>query len=248
MKVVGIVEARMGSSRLPGKVLLPFGATPALELLIERIRTSEKLDEVVVATTEEKNDQAIVELCQKIGIKSFSGSENDVMKRVLDAACHFEGDLICELMGDSPFLDPVEIDRAISEYEARDCDYLSNFCPQNNYPLGFAVQVYRTTVLAKAASMTQDPIHRSHVTTFIYQNPDLFKIAGIEPPPECKVPEFRLALDQREDYEAMLAVFEGLNGHKKPHFSMQDCVRFLKNNPHVVRINQNVRSKKIEEG
>ena len=248
MKTLGIIEARMGSSRLPGKVLLSFGETSALELLLTRVRATEKLDEVIVATTDKKGDLPIIWLCEKIGVKTFRGSENDVMKRVLDAARHFKADLICELMGDSPFIDPTEINRAIAEYQIRDCDYLSNFWPHNTYPLGFAVQIYRTSTLAKAASMTQDPIHRSHVTTFIYQNPDLFKIAGIEPPPECKVPEFRLALDQREDYEAMLAVFEGLNGHKKPHFSMQDCVRFLKNNPHVVRINQNVRAKKIEEG
>jgi spore coat polysaccharide biosynthesis protein SpsF len=248
MKVVGIVEARMGSSRLPGKVLLPFGATPALELLIERIKTAEKLDEVVVATTEEKSDQAIVELCQKIGVKSFSGSENDVMKRVLDAACHFEADLICELMGDSPFLDPTEINRAISEYQARDCDYLSNFWPQNTYPLGFAVQVYRTDVLTKAETMTQDPVHRSHVTTFIYQNPDLFKLEGINAPAGCHAPDLRLALDQSEDYEAMQAVFEGINGSENPLFSMEDCVRFLRNNPEIAKINQSVRVKKIEEG
>ena len=165
MKVVGIIEARMGSSRLPGKVLLPFGGAPALGLLLKRVSSAEKLDEVIVATTEEKGDLPIVRFCDKIGVKSFRGSENDVMKRVLDAARHCEADLVCELMGDSPFLDPAEINRAITEYRIRDCDYLSNFWPKNTYPLGFAVQVYRTEVLAKAETMTLDPVHRSHVTT-----------------------------------------------------------------------------------
>jgi spore coat polysaccharide biosynthesis protein SpsF len=248
MKVVGIIEARMGSSRLPGKVLLPFGGLPALELLLTRVRSTEQLDEVVVATTEEKSDQAIVELCKRIGVKSFSGSENDVMKRVLDTARHLEADLICELMGDSPFLDPAEINRAISEYLVRDCDYLSNFWPQNTYPLGFAAQVYQTEVLAKAEALTQDPIDRSHVTTFIYQNPDLFKLEGINAPTECHAPDLRLALDQSEDYEAMQAVFDGVKGRENPLFSMEDCVRFLRNNPEIAKINQSVRVKKIEEG
>ena len=248
MKVAGIIEARMGSSRLPGKVMLPFGEEPALGLLLKRVRSADKLDEVIVATTEEKSDIPIIRFCEKIGIKSFRGSENDVMKRVLDTARHCEADLICELMGDSPFLDPTEINRAITEYQARDCDYLSNFWPENTYPLGFAVQVYRTEVLSRAEKMTQDPVDRSHVTTFIYQNPDLFVLEGIKAPSECHAPDLRMALDQSEDYEAMQEVFEGINGSENPFFSMKDCIRFLRNNPRVIKINQNVRVKKIEEG
>jgi len=245
---VGIIEARMGSSRLPGKVMLPFGEEPALGLLLKRVSSAEKLDEVIVATTEEKGDLPIIRFCEKIGVKSFRGSENDVMKRVLDTARHCEADLICELMGDSPFLDPTEINRAVTEYQARDCDYLSNFWPENTYPLGFAVQVYRTEVLSRAEKMTQDPVDRSHVTTFIYQNPDLFVLEGIKAPSECHAPDLRMALDQSEDYEAMQEVFEGINGSENPFFSMKDCIRFLRNNPRVIKINQNVRVKKIEEG
>ena len=248
MKVAGIIEARMGSSRLPGKVMLPFGEEPALGLLLKRVSSAEKLDEVIVATTEEKGDLPIIRFCEKIGVKSFRGSENDVMKRVLDTARHCEADLICELMGDSPFLDPNEINRAITEYQARECDYLSNFWPENTYPLGFAVQVYRTEVLSRAEKMTQDPVDRSHVTTFIYQNPDLFVLEGIKAPSECHAPDLRMALDQSEDYEAMQEVFEGIKGSENPFFSMKDCIRFLRNNPRVIKINQNVRVKKIEEG
>ena len=193
MKVAGIIEARMGSSRLPGKVMLPFGEEPALGLLLKRVSCADKLDEVIVATTEEKGDLPIIRFCEKIGVKSFRGSENGVMKRVLDTARHCEADLICELMGDSPFLDPNEINRAITEYQARDCDYLSNFWPENTYPLGFAVQVYRTEVLSRAEKMTQDPVDRSHVTTFIYQNPDLFVLEGIKAPSECHAPDLRMA-------------------------------------------------------
>jgi spore coat polysaccharide biosynthesis protein SpsF len=248
MKVAGIIEARMGSSRLPGKVMLPFGEEPALGLLLKRVSSAEKLDEVIVATTEEKGDLPIIRFCERIGVKSFRGSENDVMRRVLDAARHCEADLVCELMGDSPFLDPTEINRAITEYQARDCDYLSNFWPENTYPLGFAVQVYRTEVLAKAESMTQKPVDRSHVTTFIYQNPDIFNLGGIEVQGGCRAPDLRLALDESKDYNAMLAVFEGLNGRANPFFSMLDCIRFLRKNPQVAKINRNVRVKDIKEG
>ena len=248
MKVVGIIEARMGSTRLPGKVMLPFGEEPALKLLLKRVRSAEKLDEVIVATTDQYEDHPIVRLCEETGVKSFRGSENDVMKRVLDTARHCEADLICELMGDSPFLDPTEINRAITEYNARDCDYLSNFWPKNTYPLGFAVQVYRKEVLAKAESMTRNPVDRSHVTTFIYQNPDIFNLAGIEALGGCHAPDLRMALDQSEDYEAMQEIFEGINGSENPFFSIKDCIRFLRNNPWVTKINQNVRVKKIEEG
>lgn len=228
--------------------MLPFGEEPALGLLLKRVSSAEKLDEVIVATTEEKGDLPIIRFCEKLGVKSFRGSENDVMKRVLDTARHCEADLICELMGDSPFLDPTEINRAITEYQARDCDYLSNFWPENTYPLGFAVQVYRTEVLSRAEKMTQDPVDRSHVTTFIYQNPDLFVLEGIKALSECHAPDLRMALDQSEDYEAMQEVFEGINGSENPFFSMKDCIRFLRNNPRVIKINQNVRVKKIEEG
>ena len=123
MKIIGTIEARMGSSRLTGKVMLPLGGKPVLERLIERVSMSRYIDKIVVATTEKDKDQPIVDLCEKLNVNCFRGSEEDVLDRVLKAAKSVHGDIICELMGDSPFLDPILIDNTITAHLSGNYDY-----------------------------------------------------------------------------------------------------------------------------
>lgn len=247
MKIAGIIEARMGSSRLPGKVLLPLGGKPALERLIERVSRSRWLDEVVVATTTEDRDQPIVDLCQRLGVRAFRGSENDVLARVLGAAEAAGADLICELMGDSPLADPVLIDLVVGTHLAGDYDYTSNFLFENALPMGFAAGVFPTAVLRRVEQLTQDPVDRSHVTCFIYHNPRLFRLQGVAANAQLVGPNIRLCLDTRSDYDLLTRVFDALHreGECVP---AHEIIRHLRANPELLGINAHIRQKHVDEG
>lgn len=247
MKIAATIEARMGSSRFPGKVLMPLGGRPVLERIVERVSKARYVDEVVVATTVKEADDKIVELCEKIGAKYYRGSEDDVLDRVLNAAKSVGADTICELMGDSPMLDPVIIDNVITGHLSGVYDYTSNFYPENTYPMGFAVQVFPVAVLERVARLTQDPIDRVHVTCFIYQHPEMFTLNGVCASPAIRSPEYRLSLDTREDYEVIGKVFDALYP-STPGFECKDIVGFLREHPEIARINSAVRQKAIEEG
>ena len=247
IRIVGTIEARMGSSRLPGKVLLPLGGKPVLERLIERVSRARYIDEIVVATTIRDRDQPIVDLCEKLGVNHYQGSEDDVLDRVLKAAKSADADIICELMGDCPFLDPILIDNTITAHLSGAYDYTSNFFPENTLPMGFAVQLFPISVLEKVAELTQDPIDRLHVSNFIYHNPRLFKLQGVIAKPQIFAPDIHLSLDTEYDYRLICKVFDAL--HKKSEcFLIQDVVRYLRGHPKLCLINKDTKKKAIHEG
>jgi spore coat polysaccharide biosynthesis protein SpsF len=247
MKITATIEARMTSSRLPGKVLMPFGGVPALEVLVKRVSRARYIDEIVVATTVNDTDEPIAALCKKLGVACWRGSEDDVLQRVLDAAQHSKADLICELMGDSPFIDPLLIDHAITSHLSGSYDYTSNFFPVNTFPLGFAVQVFPVEILERVEQLTQDPVDRSHVSCFIYHNPRLFRLNGVAANAENSGPDIRVALDTQNDYELMTKVFDALVP-ANPEFRARDVVAYLRENPGLLLLNRHIRPKAIEEG
>ena len=247
MKIVATIEARMTSSRLPGKVLMHLGNVPLLEVLIHRVKKSKLIDEIVLATTTNKTDDPIVNLCKKLKVPFYRGSEYDVLDRVLKAAKKSGADLICELMGDSPFLDPNLIDETIKTHIKNKNDYTSNFYPENYLPMGFATQVFSTKVLEKTARLTSDPIDRVHVSYYIYQHPEIFKCGGVKIGKGIKYPEIRLCVDTKEDFDLVNKVFEGL-GKKNPLFSCREAMVYLQSHPHLLKINKHVKQKKPSEG
>lgn len=247
MNITATIEARMTSTRLPGKVLLPFGGIPALQILVERVRRAKYIDAIVVATTTNAADEPIVELCKQLGVPCWRGSEDDVLQRVLDAGKAAGADVLCELMGDSPFIDPLLIDNTITAHLSGTYDYTSNFFPVNTFPLGFAVQVFPLAVLQRVAQLTNDPVDRAHVSCFIYHNPRLFRLHGVQAAPEVCGADIRVALDTQSDYELMSAVFDALYPHN-PMFQAKDVVAFLRERPELLLLNKHVRAKAIEEG
>src|SRR3954447_26803692 len=162
-RVVATIEARMTSSRLPGKVLLPARGKPLLELMVERLQRSRHLDAIVIATTEDASSDPLQELAERLGIGCFRGSEDDVLARVLGAAQAYDADLIVELTGDCPLIDPALVDHAIEGHREGGADYTATVL-EKTYPLGFAVQVFPTAVLAEVATATDDPADHEHVS------------------------------------------------------------------------------------
>lgn len=235
----------MTSSRLPGKVLLPIGGVPVLEVMINRLKRSTHLDGICIATTTNSNDDVVEALGKKLGVDVFRGSESDVLGRVLGAAQSVHADIIVEAMADSPFVDPELVDRGIEEFFTHDVDYAAN-CIKDTYAVGFEVQVFPTSVLAEVARLTDDIIDRTHVTYYIYKHPEKYRTYNWVAPPELVAPQFRMTLDEHSDYEAICAVCDALM-ITNPNFTVADVTNHLRMHPEVVAINATVKQKEAHE-
>ena len=237
MKVVATIEARMGSSRLPGKVMKPILGKAVLELLIERLKRATTIDEIVVATTVKLGDNAINDLCQKLGVRCFRGSEEDVLKRVLDAAKSVNGDLIVEITGDCPLIDPNIVDECVNFFLENNYDYISNSLKEKTYPDGLNVQVFPTKILQEVEKATHDPLDREHVSLYIYNNPQKYRLKNYPAEGELNWPELAITLDTMEDLNLIRKIFENLyEGNNL--FSAIDIVHFLKSHPELLAMNQ----------
>ena len=228
----------MASTRLPGKVLLPLCGRPALAKLIERARLSRMIDGIVVATTQSTEDDAICALAVSEGVGCFRGSMDDVMGRVLDAARAASADIIVELTGDNPLVDPAIVDLAVASYLVSGADYMSNVL-ERTFPLGLDVQVFSTLTLADAAARTQDPEDREHVSLHIYRNPDRYRIAhfrSFDPRPQSHL---RLTLDTAEDLTVIAAIFDALHP-SDPAFGVSAVLDLLERDPAIARANAGV--------
>lgn len=242
-KIVAIIEARMTSSRLPGKVLKEFCGIPDLQHIIERLRRSKYIDDIVVATTVNKTDDPIVDLCNELKRHYYRGSEDDVLQRVLDAAKAFDAEIIVEITADCPLIDWRHADYLIEQLFERECDYVAN-CIERSFPDGYDTQVFPVSVLNAVNSMTQDPVDHEHVSIYIYRHPDKFKIWNWQAPAKLNHPEFEVTLDTIEDYNLICEIFNRLYD-KEPDFSCETVVELLLHYPEIVEINKKVQRKKV---
>lgn len=237
-KVNAIVEARMGSTRLPGKTLMPIVGQPAIKLLIERLRRARLIDTIILATTTNREDDLLEEFCKENKVVCFRGSPDDVLGRVYAAAKKYATDIIVEVTGDCPLLDPVLIDECIDTFLDSNYDYLSNFLVQS-YPPGIDVQMFTFRVLEEMNFTAKDPRFREHVTLYILKHPEKFKMHNIISPPEMNYPDWHLELDEPKDYELIKKIYEALYLNN-PAFSSGEIITLLKNNPEWLEINKDV--------
>ena len=235
----------MAATRLPGKVMLPLAGAPNLERIVERVRQAKRLDDVVVATTVAPADRVIVDLCGRIGCRVHRGSVEDITQRLLEAS---QGaDIVIQITGDCPLIDPGHIDRTVRLLVDEDADYAANNLKGCTFPLGFDVRAFTTDALRRAAAMSDDPIDRVHGSYFIHRNPALFRLVGWQAPRELDWPELRLTVDEPADYELVRRVFETLYP-QRPDFDAADVVELMRQRPDWVQINSTVRQKAVAEG
>jgi len=242
-KKVATIEARMSSSRLPGKIMKDILGKPLLERLVERIRRAELVDEVVVATTVNPQDDLVESWAKKAGISIYRGSEEDVLLRVLEAAKAFNGEIIIELTGDCPLLDPQIIDEVIRFYLHSDVDYASNIV-ERTYPRGLDVQIFSTAVLNEVNRLTQDPADHEHVSLYIYEHPERFKLGRLTANKSLCFPEYRLCVDTPEDFFVVESVYKELY-LKNPAFNTRDVLHYLRQNPEIAQHNQQIQQKPV---
>lgn len=239
MRIVAIVEARMTSTRLPGKHMLVANGKPMIQHLIERLKMVSSLDEIVLATTINDTDEPLISLAKKLEIAYFRGSEEDVMNRVIGAAESVDGEIIVSITGDCPILDPSLVEQTIQMFLNNKCAYVNNAAIAS-YPGGMNTQVYEVETLKKSALITEDLLDHEHVTSHIMRNPELFLPIYLVAPPDLYWPELRLELDEQADYEFLKRIIEYF-GDKNPCFSCNDVIELLRQKPGWVEVNQDER-------
>lgn len=233
----------MKSSRLPGKVLLPVCGKPLLELMIERLRQVPELDGIVIATTADPSCQPIEDLAKRLGVGCFRGSEDDVLDRVLRSAQSAQADLIVELTGDCPLMDPDLVSEVIREFRSRDVDYCANVL-QRTHPRGMDVQVFPTKVLARVAELTNNPSDREHVSIYIYTHPEQFRLHNVTSSLSAEEADLRLTVDTPDDFKLVSEIFQRLYP-ANPRFRLADILKLMREHPELRAINSHVKQKAV---
>ncbi|SOC16699.1 cytidylyltransferase domain-containing protein [Thalassospira xiamenensis] len=241
MKIFATIEARMNSSRLPGKVMMPVLNRPMIGYLIDRLKAVPSLDGIVLATTTNEVDNILVDFAKSEDIHVFRGSENDVMSRVIEAADSVDADTIVEITGDCPIIDPDLVEQTILLYKKNKADYAANSF-FSSYPDGMDTQVISTASLKKSASMTSDPLDREHVSRHIVNNDQIFKHVYLIAPPSLHWPGLGLTLDEQADFDLIRTLIERLSP-ENPMFGCNAIIKYLQENPEILAINQNVARK-----
>ncbi|WP_339227478.1 glycosyltransferase family protein [Oceanobacillus sp. FSL K6-2867] len=241
MKVVAIIQARMGSTRLPGKVLKKVLGRPLLSYQLERVKRSNNIDEILVATTDQQPDDAIVSFCQMTKIPYYTGSETDVLKRYYKAACHVKADIIVRLTSDCPIIDPAQIDKVIKSYLSHQhpLQFVSNTL-NRTLPRGMDTEVFSFNALKKAYEKADSKLDREHVTRYMINNPQIFNLSNVSNSENYS--HHRWTVDTLEDFIFIKKIIEALYPYK-PDFTMEDTLQLLEKFPEWQAINTHIQQK-----
>ncbi len=245
MKTVIIVQARMASTRLPGKILKEVMGKTLLEYQIERLHRVRLVDQIVIATTDQIQDQPIVDLCIKLNVPHFRGSEMDVLERYYGASLQYNADSIVRVTSDCPLIDPAVIDRVLEFYQKHheEYDYVTNTLePEHTYPRGMDTEVFSFRALQEAYFEATDQPEREHVTVFIKRRPERYRLANV--PYYHNYSNYRWTVDTPEDFELISKIISNLCP-LKPCFTLEDCLALLKEHPEWTKINRNIIQKKV---
>lgn len=243
-KVVAISQARMTSTRLPGKVLMPAAGRPLLAHHLERLSRTPGLDAVVLATTVNATDDPVAECAGSLGVTVFRGDEQDVLGRFAGAAALAGADLVVRVTADCPLIDPALVGRLIATFqEGQPLDYLS--IDSTRYPRGLDAEIFPRRLLDEAAANATDPAEREHVTPYLYRRPDRFRLGtALVPDAPVEPADQRWCVDEPADYELVRRLLEALVA-SNPGFGWQDCCKTLRDHPDWVDINRSVRQKTL---
>jgi spore coat polysaccharide biosynthesis protein SpsF len=235
-KVVAIIQARMGSTRLPGKVMMEIVGKPMLWHVINRVKHAKRLDDIVIATTALNEDKQILELASEIRVKSYAGSEDDVLDRYYQAAIIYKADVIVRITADCPLIDPTVIDRAIEFYLDHDFEYVGTGI-KPSYPDGLDTEVFSFGVLKRAWKEATLASEREHVTPYIKKNPQVFSIKNLENDKDLSY--MRWTVDEECDLEFVREIYNKLYKEGEM-FYMEDILNLLKKQPELMNINKNI--------
>ena len=240
-RIVCIIEARFRSVRLPGKVLMPILGKPMLGRVIERMRLARTVDAIVVATTDGGADDQVAAFVEASGASVFRGSEDDVLKRVAGAARAYDADVIVEITGDCPLIDPGLVDKVVGDFLIGGADFVSNILPHTT-PLGTDVRVFMADALAEIDRHSTDPADREHVSLHFWEHPERYRLRNVVTELPASVADVRLTVDTEEDLELARAIYQALYP-ANPAFSLSDVLSLLHQRPELLDLNRAVTQK-----
>lgn len=243
MKVGAIIQARMSSTRLPGKILKKVLGKSLLEYQIERIKRAKSIDQIIVATTINECDNPIVGLCQQMEIPCCRGSEEDVLSRYYEAALEFHIDAIVRLTSDCPLIDPDVIDKVVYYFleNAGRFDYVSNTLART-YPRGMDTEIMSLKALEAAYNHAAESADREHVTAYLYRNPERFRLDSVRF--QTDESRHRWTVDTPEDFQLIQKIITELYS-TTPRFTLQDVLEVIKKHPEWPEINAHIEQKKL---
>ena len=239
MNIVAIVQARTGSTRLHNKVLKKIKNKKILDYVIERVKLSKKINNVVLAITKNPNEDILEKYAIEKKIKYHRGSENDVLERFYKTAKKYNAEIIVRITSDCPLIDPNIIDEIIKAHLYIKSDYTSNTI-YRTFPRGMDTEVFSFKVLEYTFNNAKENYQREHVTPYIRENPDKFKLKNIEAVGILKRPDLRLTVDTIEDYKLIKIILEEFN---YINFKLKDIITFLNNNETLLDINKSIKQK-----
>jgi spore coat polysaccharide biosynthesis protein SpsF len=243
MKVVAIIQARMGSTRLPGKVVRDIGGRSMLARVVRRTQRTTQLHEVVVATTGETADDIIVAECRKLSVPCFRGEEQDVLDRYYQAAHAFQADAVVRITSDCPLIDPEVVDKVVLAFLSVQPDYASNTLVRT-YPRGLDTEAMTLHALECAWQRASETYQRVHVTPYLYQHPDQFKLVSVTNDQDLSA--FRWTVDTVEDLEFVRNVYGKLGDDGA--FSWTSVLALLARGPQLTEVNRTIAQKALHEG
>ena len=243
-KVVASIEARMGSSRLPGKVLMDIQGKSALDRLVSRLELSRKIDDIILATSTNSSDDILYDWAIERNIPVYRGSEHDVLDRVVNSHREMNTDIIVEITGDCPLLDPEVIDLGVETFLSNDCDVVNNV-RKPSFPQGADIQVFKFNLLEKVSNEIFDSAVREHVSLYFYENPDIYKIIHLIAPDSLKHPDLRLQLDYKEDLDFIREVYKNLEPQYGDKFGVKEIIDLISLKPDIAELNKDCEEKPI---
>jgi spore coat polysaccharide biosynthesis protein SpsF len=236
MRVVATVESRMTSRRLPGKNLMPILGEPMLYRLLERLTRSQRLAAICLATSTDPSDKVLTEVADRLKLNWYRGSLNDVLTRVLEAAKSVKADVIAEITGDCPLIDPNIVDAVIDRYSGGGYDYVANMLDGLTFPIGFDVQVFSVPLLDEISRLVSDGRDRENVSSFIYRHPERYRLLSLRAPAGLHRARYRLCVDYIHDFEVIAEIYKSLYPRNSA-FDAWDIIEFLDNRPDLITKN-----------
>ena len=245
MKIVACIEARYSSTRLPGKMLIDIEGEPLLSRVINRIKKSKKIHEIIIATSINSADQKIVNFSKKKKINYFRGSEENVLDRVLKANQFFNSDIVVEVCGDCPLIDPKIIDNAIEVFLNNQFDVVCTGGNIQSYPQGTEVMVFKRSLLESSVSYCNEDSYKEHVGLFFLENPSKYKVKELKAPISLHKPNLRLQVDYQEDLNLVKKIYADLLPLFGDNFLLEDVINLLNKKKHYLEINKNCKEKPV---
>ena len=253
-KIIAVIQARLGSKRLPKKALIKIHDRTLIEWIAHRLSFAREIDQVILATSDTAENKVLVDLAEKIKLPYFCGSETDLIQRLNGAAKKFRADAIVRITGDCPFVDPTLVDKLVKVYRDSNSnvEYVSNISPPT-FPDGLDVEVISTNLLDRLDREVTDPLRREWLTTTILENPEKFNTINVFS--EENLSHLRLTVDYPEDLVLVAEIFSRLR-HHQPFFTLKDILKLFKENPSLPDINRkwvdteiinNIRSKAFHD-